>query len=507
VFKLNNNFFYNHFANMPKGVGALFFIQSFSTLAFSVLYSTLVLYVTHALHFSDVMATSITASFVAFNYALHLLGGYIGGRYLSYRGLFVLGMICQIIGCLLISNANVSALYWGLAFFLSGAGLNVTCINCMLTQLFNRTDAKREAAFMWNYSGMNIGFLVGFSLSGYFQLHHAYQQLFIISSVGNILALLLIFFQWQAVADKDTVFSAKSKNNFKKVNLMGVSFIVFLIFALHILLKHSALSNHLIMVAGILMAIVIAFLAHRQPKITDQNRIWAFLILSFMALVFWTLYQLVPMGLTLFIERNVDRHYWGMIIAPQWVQNINTIIIILGGPILSTVFRTLRDRGVGLTIPLQFSIALLLIGASVLVLPLGIYFSNSLGYTNFNWIIISYVLQSLGELFISPIGYAMVGQLAPQHLQGQLMGTWLMITGVAATLSNYFSTMALGNSNSINPLITNASFSKTFLILGGTSIVTGIILFYLKPGLTRLIEERQRAGSAGGADSEVRVVR
>src|SRR5438045_7098165 len=82
---------------MPKGAGALFLIQIFATLSFSVLYSTLILYATKGLHMNDTLATSITGSFIALNYFLHLLGGYVGGRYLSYRSLFSLGMALQIL--------------------------------------------------------------------------------------------------------------------------------------------------------------------------------------------------------------------------------------------------------------------------------------------------------------------------------------------------------------------------------------------------------------------------
>src|SRR3990167_10915648 len=97
---------------MPTGAGALFLIQIFATLGFSVLYSTLILYATKGLHMSDMLATSITGSFVALNYFLHLLGGYIGGRYVSYRSLFSLGMVAQISGCLLISVPNSNFLLW-----------------------------------------------------------------------------------------------------------------------------------------------------------------------------------------------------------------------------------------------------------------------------------------------------------------------------------------------------------------------------------------------------------
>ena len=60
-------------------------------------------------------------------------------------------------------------MYWGLALFLTGSGLNVTCINMMLTQRFAPADLRRETAFLWNYAGMNIGFFVGFSAAGHYQ--------------------------------------------------------------------------------------------------------------------------------------------------------------------------------------------------------------------------------------------------------------------------------------------------------------------------------------------------
>jgi POT family proton-dependent oligopeptide transporter len=476
---------------MPKGAGALFFIQMFSTLAFSVLYSTLVLYTTNGLKLSDSVATSITASFVAFNYALHLLGGYIGGRFLSYRSLFCIGMLLQMFGCIFISMPTETALYWGLATFLTGAGLNVTCINCLLTQLFTPNDKRREAAFLWNYSGMNVGFFVGFSISGYFQLTNGYHELFLLSSLGNLTAFLLTLFKWKSLSDINTSFSELSAKKQSSASMKGLCMIVSLLLGLRLLLEHAHFSNSLIMAVGITMGFVMAYLAIKQPHKEDGNKLWAYIILALTSLVFWTLYQLAPMGLTLFIERNVDRHFLGLLIAPQWVQNINTIVIIIGGPLLSVIFTQLRERGVRLTIPIQFSMALLMIGTSFAILPLGIHYADPAGLTHFNWILVSYILQSAGELFISPIGYAMVGQLAPRRLQGLMMGTWMMITGVAATLSAYFSKMALGSMGSTDPLITNVSFSHTFGLLGWSSIAMGVALIVAVPLVTRLTQEKK----------------
>ncbi|MDX1900396.1 MAG: oligopeptide:H+ symporter [Gammaproteobacteria bacterium] len=476
---------------MPLGAGALFFIQMFATFAYSVLYSTLVLYATNGLHLSDSTANGVTSSFIAFNYALHLLGGYVGGRFMSYRSLFAIGMVLQVIGCGLISMPSVDSLYWGLAFFLTGAGLNVTCINCMLTQLFAPDDKRRESAFLWNYSGMNVGFFVGFSVSGYLQLQNAYHLLFMLAGVGNLITLFLVFMHWKKIGDTKTSYLHLPADEKKFAYLKGLAFITTLALALRVLLKNAHASNSLILLVGAATIFVIAYFAFKQSSPTAQKKIWAYLILGLASVVFWTLYQMAPMGLTLFIERNVDRHYLGLFIAPQWVQNINTVIIIVGGPLLSVFFTWLRDRGINITIPLQFAFALFIIGVGLAILPIGIHLADAHGYVNFNWILWSYICQSIGELFISPIGYAMVGQLAPVNLQGPMMGIWMMTTGVGATLSGYFSNLALSASNSTNPLISNPGFSHAFSLLGWISIGTGVLLLVVTPFVLRLTQEKK----------------
>ncbi|MBV8036430.1 hypothetical protein, partial [Roseateles sp.] len=123
-------------ARIPEGSAVLFMIQVFATLGFAVLQSTLVLYATRRMGFSNDGAALMMGLFGAFNYGLHLFGGYLGGRFLSNRNLFVGGMVLQVIGCACIAGGTVGLMYWGLALFLTGSGLNVTCLNMMLTQRF-----------------------------------------------------------------------------------------------------------------------------------------------------------------------------------------------------------------------------------------------------------------------------------------------------------------------------------------------------------------------------------
>lgn len=473
-----------------RGMKALFLIQLFSTLSFSVLYSTLVLYATKGLKLDASLAVGITGSFVAFNFFLHLLGGYIGGRFISYRALFCIGMVFQAIGCIIIAFLSIASLYWGLAAFLTGCGLNVTCVNCMVTQLFSPHDKNRETAFLWNYSGMNIGFFVGFTMSGFFQVQQAYGPLFYTAAVGNVIAFVITMMHWRVLQDVKTHYSNFTPQRKRIQVFSGMLMIIVLTMALRWLLHHAAFSNRFILIVGVVMLLLITMLAIQTKTKEASKKMWAFLILILASLIFWTLYQMAPMGLMLFLTNNVHREFGGFSIPPQWLLDINTLIIIVGGPTMAYINRKMREKGHIIRIPVQFTLALFFIGIAFAILPVGIYFSDSQGMTSFFWIVLCYLFQSLGELFISPIGYAMIGQLIPEKLQGLMMGTWLMIVGVAATLSNYFSQMTFTNVSVNDPHKTNPLFSATFNILGWSSIAGGLILLILVPFVKRLIQEK-----------------
>lgn len=473
---------------MPKGTKPLFFIQIVSTLSFSVLFCTLVLYMKGPLHLKATTANSIMGVFVAFNYGLHLLGGYWGGRLFSNRGLFCIGMAAQIVGCLLLSFVSETFLYYGLAAFLTGSGLNVTCVNCMLTQRFSPKDARRETAFLWNYAGMNIGFFIGYTMSGYFQLLQNYERLFLLSSIGNLVALLICLYHWHTLADRDTTYANKTQKAQRTSFLFGLSLVILLPMLLHHLLHHSEMANKLVLMTGFFMLMLISLLAFQQKSREDRNKMLAFAVLMIAGTVFWMLFMLAPMGMTNFIEHNVHRNIAGFTIPPQWFQNVNTISIVLGGPVLALLMNKMRHRGVNVNIPAQFASALFLIGLAFLILPVAIQKADAFGFISPSWIVLCYGLQSFGELLISPIGYAMIGLLAPASLQGVMMGMWMLTGGVGATLASYHSNWMTQGIESVSPLVTNSGYSFVFLVLGLTAMSASVILYLLTPQLKRLMK-------------------
>jgi len=484
---------------IKRGMVVLYITQIFGTLSYSILYSTLTLFAKDKLALSTTQVFALTGSFLAFNFGLHFLGGYMGGRCISNRLLFIIGMAFQALGCAILYQANYTSLMIGLAVFLTGSGLNVTCMNSMVTQLFtDPDDTRREKAFLWNYSGMNIGFFIGFTIAGAFQFSQDYGTLFALGGLANVIAILLIVFNWHTVRDRETYLTAilhtygRVKQYFKAAAIIIITLIVMLV-----LMRHSEISNIALVIIAIAMIIVSFGLGFSIKTIRAKGRMLAFCIFLIANMIFWTVYQLVPVSLTLFMVHNVKMEIFGWAVTPQWTDNINAVIIIFGGPFMAFLLSYIRKKkGIDIPLPFLFALAVVLIGIGIASQSLGIMLADKNGYVAFGWIITFFVFQSVGELCISPIGYAAVGKLVPRKLQNLMMGLWCMMTGVAAIFSSQISILAVGNGNLSNPIVTDPGYLKTYGIIGAITLIVGVILFILYPKFNRMINESDEKATA-----------
>jgi len=495
-------FIRRRFAAAPEGTAVLFFIQIFATLGFAVLYSTLVLYATKHLKLEVKAATALMGVFGAFNYGLHLFGGYLGGRFLSNRNLFVGGMALQVVGCGCIATGTLPLFYVGLALFLTGSGLNVTCINMMLTQRFSSDDPRREGAFLWNYAGMNVGFFVGFSVAGYFQGTESYASLFIFATLGNFVAIVLALTSWGTLRDRNTQLLEVPSKKFQQRLLAGIAILIGLVPVVWFLLQRPGMTEPLVKGICALVALTLIYLTVRHRDRREKRNMIAYLILTVGTLMFWSLYQMAPSGLMLFAVNNVDRMIGKVEIQPQWIQNINTVCIVIGGPLLAALFTKMRGRGWRIDIPQQFATSLLLMAIAFLILPVGIKLAGVNGMSGFSWLFWSYVLQSVGELLISPIGYAMIGKLAPRQYQGIMMGSWMLWTGLASLFAGDFSGM-IPNPKGTTAVTTNPGYIKLFTQLGLITLVVGVGLLVLIPYLRKLITDKAEIAPAEEAPTAI----
>ncbi|WP_367607896.1 peptide MFS transporter [Legionella sp. W05-934-2] len=481
---------------MPSGVAPLYYIQAFSTFSFAILYSSLALFLTQQLGYSQTASNSIVGLFLAFNFVLHLFGGMIGGSLLSNRNLYFITSIMQCVGMLLLAISPQTTLFIGLSLFLVGCGLNTTCYNTMLTQRFKADDNRRETAFFSSYSWMNAGFLAGYFLSGFYDFTNDYSQLFYIGVIVNALVLFVMLRHWPDLGDIDTTLqSIKEKSKKMSRESVGLLTVLFMTPIIILCFKSAHISNGLVVAVSVAMFFVILGLGFRQDSKEDKEKIFTYLILTVTSILFWMIYYTGPMGITLFIKNNVDKHLFNYEIATQWINNINSFVIILGAPLVAWVVSTLQNKGYQLPESKQFVFAFLFLAVSFLLLSMGIKFSDIAGRTALYWVFLHIFTQGFAELLIGPVGYAMIGRIAPTHLQGLLMGTWMMVSGVSVALSHYFSNEMV-KTNATDPLITNADYAHVFNQLGGWAILGALFLYFISYKISKHMAENKESVEA-----------
>jgi len=457
---------------VQKGIVYLHWLNGITTFSFAVLFSSFSLYLTKKMGFSQAESNGVVGFFLAANFILHFVAGYIGDRLISNRLLFAFSTIIQTLGVMLLNYAN-QYVYLGLSFFLIGCGLGATCINCLITQQFDSDeDQLRERAFFYNYSAMNIGFLAGYIMSGIIDIKDSYEDLFVVSNLVNIITVFFIIKSWKYFEKR----SGKTKWDIKK-RTFGIMIVILLVPILYIGSYFSVIANSLILLVGAAALFYITFLGYITKNRSEGRAMYSFVFLALASIIFWMLYFVGPMGVAQFLKYNVNIYIGSYYIPPQWIMNLNSIFVIVGSPLVLLFFNKLRKRKIQVSVSMQFVFSLLFIALSFVPLIVGILNSNTEGLTDISWVVAHYLFQALGELLIAPVGYAMIGHLAPEKLQGLMMGTWMMASGISATLSNYFSNL-MNRSESVNPFISNEHYMNTFVQLGLYALVGALILWF-----------------------------
>ena len=134
----------------------------------------------------------------------------------------------------------------------------------------------------------------------------------------------------------------------------------------------------------------------------------------------------------------------------------------------------LARRGVTPSLTFKIASGLVLLAAGFLVLAIGAKRAIAEGPVWPTWLIATYLLHTLGELCLSPVGLSSVTKLAPPRLAGQMMGIWFLGTSLGNLIAGLFAGEVSGDNTAAMP----ARFLQVVLTAGGTGL---LLLFFIKP--------------------------
>ncbi|AIT10143.1 peptide transporter [Candidatus Francisella endociliophora] len=481
-----------NYKEMPKGVIQIHLIQVFSLFGFATLLGLLNFYLSNDAGFTKTQANTITASFFALNFLLHFLGGAVGGRYFSFRGLLVISFILQIVSMFFIANRGDSHIILiGLAMFVTGTGVNTSCVNMMLTQRFSSDDGRRRVAFSINYSCMNIGFFGTFIIAGIIQGYGDYTYAFYIAAVFLFISLLIHLANYKNVYDHDTYFS----NTFHKLNRRYVVAPAILIacFLLSLLLMNNPeYGPHLIVIVFIAVAIYLFRLA-----ITHDNeyriKILVFVILSSSMIVYALVQGMMSSAFENFVEFNTNKSLFGIHIEPAMINAFENLGVIISGILLAiyTKKRLTKHNPIGPGTLVARGILLNVI--AFLVVPLGILLANpQTGIVNVAYPVILMFFIAAGEVHVNATTYAMVGDLIKPIHQGIFTGYMFICVAIGIVISGPVSNYAIGNqthAENITALGTNHLYLKIFLTLAIVTAFISVFFFLISKKVNKVFSK------------------
>ncbi len=471
--------------NFVQGMRVMFFLQLFSTIAFSMIFSLLVLYCLFRLHFSQKTAYSLVAAYNALGYALAILGGYLAERFFGYRFAIMISAVLGIIGMSLLTIPKIFALYSGLAFFSLSAAMMTTALFVLLGRVCSTTHLHRDSAFLVAYIGMDVGTFLAAASSGYISTYLNYAVAFGIGALTHLITLIIFLRHKKLFNQKPTYVVKHHSEKITYSRWWGGGIILFVLPLIILLLNYARVCNALVLCCGVGSALFIIFYALKE-KSEYRGKLLVFLVLLCISTLFDALYFLTPSLLTVFTQYNVNRSIFGHVVPTATFLAFNPFFVITVGMGLSVLWVRLNQTSRQIFAPAKFAMGMVLMGCGFVILMVGVMRHDATGYVNAAWIITSYLLQTMGELLISPTGYAIVGCLSPLYLEGTMMGISQFSTGVAGAFSGFMANWISPPTGLTTPLQTDFIYQKMFGYIGVGTILVGLATFYFVPYLNRM---------------------
>jgi len=207
----------------------------------------------------------------------------------------------------------------------------------------------------------------------------------------------------------------------------------------------------------------------------EKKRTAVIFVLFVFAAIFWAAFEQAPTSLQLFANDFTDRNIFGWEMPATWFQVVNSLFIILFAPAFAALWVGLAKRGIDLSSPTKFALGLALAGLGFQLMVSAanaIVASGGTLLVSPWWLIGSYLLQSLGELCLSPVGLSSMTKLAPRRYVGQMMGVWFL----AASVGNLIAGLVGGHVDPTKLDQTPAVFSGTAIALFVSTAILGLLV-------------------------------
>jgi POT family proton-dependent oligopeptide transporter len=473
----------------PAPLWMLFMTEFWERFAFYGIRWALVLYIVAQFYdgaaSGQQAASAVYGSYLALVYAAALFGGYVADRVLGYQRSILVGAVFMGLGLFIITLPDPTVFKFGLATIIVGNGLFKPNISTMVGKLYSVADTRRDSGFTIFYMGINTGALIApvltqilaekvFGRDGM----PSYKVVFLAAAVGMIISLVWFYIgrkQLKGIGAPDAAAPGMARVAYVVLGCLAVIPVVYAMLAIGAQTLQLVLS-----VLFILLAVMLLVEGFRNGKIA-RDKVIAMMVIFTFNIMFWMFFEQAGSSFTFLADEIVRRDFGGWMFPTAWFQSVNSIAIIVCAPIIAAVWVMLGKSNP--SIPRKFGLGLIFNALAFGLLMFSL--SSLVGADSkipFWTLFMVYVIQSVGELCLSPIGLSMVTKLAPTRLVGLGMGGWFLSTGIGNNLSGIFASHVSGESGmSVASALSGYTFGFYSLLAGG------VLLFLVAPLIQKLM--------------------
>ncbi|MGA2715203.1 MAG: peptide MFS transporter [Bryobacteraceae bacterium] len=427
------------FFGHPRGLSTLFFTEMWERFSYYGMRALLILFMTATvanggLGFPVSKAGAIYGLYTAMVYLVSVPGGWLADRITGQRRAVLWGGVIIAFGHFSMAIPSLTTFYLGLALIVIGTGLLKPNISTMLGALYTEEDARRDAGFSIFYMGINIGAMISPLVCGYLGENINWHYGFGAAGVGMTLGLIQYVLGGKYLG-KAGLDRSGTEADFRLLRNVLIGSVVIaaveaaLIFTGILSFSAEGLSDAFgLILLVIVVLIFIWLLTAKGFSPLERRRSWAILVLFLASALFWSAFEQAGSTLNLFAERNTNLHSWD---APIWglfrasyFQALNSIFIIALAPVFAWLWVKLARNEPSTTSKFSWGLIFVGLGFAILI-PVA-------GGTNVSpwWLTLTYLLHTIGELCLSPVGLSAMTKLAPARIAGLMMGVFFLSISV-----------------------------------------------------------------------------
>ncbi len=481
----------NFKGNYPKQLWYLFFVEMWERFCFYGMRGVLTFFMVDQLFLKDEHANLQYGAIQAFVYAFTFIGGIFADKVLGFKKSLFFGGIVMILGNLLIAFSPQTLFYYGIAFSIIGTGFFKPNVSSMVGELYHEDDGRRDAGYGMFYAGINVGGLLGGALCIYLGKYYSWQLCFLSAAIVMFLGLVTFLFTKKylgPIGDSPLLDLAPGKRRIREIAVYTLS-ILSLPF-IFIMVKNTDYTDYFMYTIGI---VAVAYFAYELIKLGDvklQKKLFAAFLFVFFYLLFNAIYEQSGGSLSLFAKDNLNDKLLFFSIDPNIVNNSsNTFFVVVLSPLIGLLWIWMGKRRIEPNTLIKFGIGFLFLGASFYVFYLTKFFANSKGIASLNVFTFAYLITTIGELCLGPIGMSIITKLSPKRLFGMMMGLWFLASAFGQLFAGKLGA-EISRSNTGTDLVSKLqSYTEGYYQLAIYSIIAGVILIAISPIIRKLMQE------------------